>query len=119
MNEQMRLCPHGTRDQWGRHRKQAHREMNVGFHTRISAMKKMIQDTVVEDVDGLRGGLDSVVKWIIFITNILTFLLLFPPVFLPGKSHGWRCLVGYSPWGHKESDITERLHFHSSLFLLL
>ena len=34
------------------------------------------------------------------------------PVFLPGKSHGWRSLVGYSPWGHKESDTTERLHFH-------
>ena len=29
------------------------------------------------------------------------------PVFLPGKSHGWRNLVGYSPWGHKESDMTE------------
>ena len=23
------------------------------------------------------------------------------PVFLPGKSHGQSCLVGYSPWGHK------------------
>ena len=34
------------------------------------------------------------------------------PVLLPGKSHGWRSLVGYSPWGHKESDTTERLHFH-------
>ena len=34
------------------------------------------------------------------------------PVFLPGKSHGRRSLVGYSPWGHKESDTTERLHFH-------
>ena len=32
------------------------------------------------------------------------------PVFLPGESHGWRSLVGYSPWGHKESDTTERLH---------
>ena len=32
--------------------------------------------------------------------------------FLPGKSHGQRNLVGYSPWGHKESDRTERLHFH-------
>ena len=31
------------------------------------------------------------------------------PVFLPGKSHGWRSLAGYSPWGHKEpwlSDFT-------------
>ena len=29
------------------------------------------------------------------------------PVFLPGKFHGWRSLVGYSPWGLKESDTTE------------
>ena len=34
------------------------------------------------------------------------------PVLLPGKSHGWRSLVGCSPWGHEESDTTERLHFH-------
>ena len=33
------------------------------------------------------------------------------PVFLPGESHGWRSLVGYSPRGRKESDTTERLHF--------
>ena len=33
------------------------------------------------------------------------------PVLLPGKSHGLRSLVGYSPWGCKESDTTERLHF--------
>ena len=32
------------------------------------------------------------------------------PVLLPGKSHGERSLVGYSPWGRKESDKTERLH---------
>ena len=31
------------------------------------------------------------------------------PVFLPGKFHGQRSLVGYSPWGHKESDPTEGL----------
>ena len=29
------------------------------------------------------------------------------PVFLPGESHGQRSLVGYSPWGHKESDTIE------------
>ena len=29
------------------------------------------------------------------------------PVFLPGESHGQRRLAGYSPWGHKESDMTE------------
>ena len=37
------------------------------------------------------------------------------PVLLPGKSHGWRSLVGCSPRGHLESDTTERLHFHFSL----
>ena len=37
------------------------------------------------------------------------------PVLLPGKSHGWRSLVGCSPWGRKESDMTEQLHFHFSL----
>ena len=35
---------------------------------------------------------------------------------LPGKSHGWRSLVGCSPWGLEELDTTEQLHFH---FLLL
>ena len=34
------------------------------------------------------------------------------PVLLPGESHGGRSLVGYSPWGRKELDTTERLHFH-------
>ena len=37
------------------------------------------------------------------------------PVLLPGKSHGWRSLVGCSPWGREESDTTEQLHFHFSL----
>ena len=32
-------------------------------------------------------------------------------VFLPGESHGWRRLVGYSPRGRKELDMTEPLHF--------
>ena len=34
---------------------------------------------------------------------------------LAGESHGWRTLVGYSPRRGKESDMTERLHFHSLL----
>ena len=34
------------------------------------------------------------------------------PVLLPGKSHGQRSLVRYSPWDCKDSDMTERLHFH-------
>ena len=35
------------------------------------------------------------------------------PVLLPGKSHGWRSLVGCSPWSQKSQ--TQRLHFHVSL----
>ena len=44
-----------------------------------------------------------------------------PPVFLPGKSRGWRSLVGYSPWSHKESNTTERLNFFFCIhkFMLL
>ena len=37
------------------------------------------------------------------------------PVLLPGKSYGWRSLVGCSPWGCEESDMTEQLPFHFSL----
>lgn len=34
------------------------------------------------------------------------------PVLLPGKFYGWRNLIGYSPWDHRESDTTEWLCFH-------
>ena len=34
------------------------------------------------------------------------------PVFLPGESHGQKSLVGYSPWGCKESDMTSTFTFH-------
>ena len=36
------------------------------------------------------------------------------PVLLPGKSRGWRSLVGCSPWGREESNMPERLHFSLS-----
>ena len=39
------------------------------------------------------------------------------PVFLPGKSHGWRSLMCYSSWGHKESDTTERLHSLTHIYM--
>ena len=35
------------------------------------------------------------------------------PVLLLGKSHGQRSLVGYSPWDHKELDMTEQLSIYS------
>ena len=50
------------------------------------------------------------------------YLLLFrrrrwhpTPVLLSGESHGQRSVVGCSPWGREELDMTERLHFHFSL----
>ena len=38
------------------------------------------------------------------------------PIFLPGESHGQRSLVGHSPWGHKESDMTEQLRLTYMLY---
>ena len=40
------------------------------------------------------------------------------PVLLPGESHGGRSLVGYGPWGSKESDTTERLLCHCHFLFL-
>ena len=37
------------------------------------------------------------------------------PVFLPGEFHGQRNLAGYSPWDHKESDMTEQLTLSQNL----
>ena len=36
-----------------------------------------------------------------------------PPVFLPGEFRGQRSLAGHSPWGPKESDMTEQLTQHT------
>ena len=65
----------------------------------------------------------SLENWMTPESSLLITILGYPwrkqwqptPVLLPGKSHGPRSLVGYSPWGHSESDTTERLHFHFSL----
>ena len=40
------------------------------------------------------------------------------PVFLPGEFHGQRSLANYSPWGHKESDMTEQMGTHTHTFYL-
>ena len=41
------------------------------------------------------------------------------PVFWPGEFHGQRSLAGYSPWGHRESDMSERLKYtHEVAFRL-
>ena len=51
----------------------------------------------------------------VFFTTSATWHLT--AVLLPGKPHGRRSLVGCSPRGCKESDTTERLHFHFPLFM--
>ena len=68
---------------------------------------------------------DKIVCW--SYSTLITFILFYykiyfwrrqwqpTPVLLPGKSHGRRSLVGCSPWGPEESDMTEQLHFHFSL----
>ena len=78
----------------------------------------------------LRVGLGWATAWVVKVTETqgtspdLTSIPSTPlwrrqwhptPALLPGKSHGWRSLVGCSPWGHKESDTTEWLHTHFSL----
>ena len=53
-------------------------------------------------------------KWIFIIVQNKTWRRQWhpTPVLLPGKSHGLKSLVGCSPWGREESDMTEKLHFH-------
>ena len=41
------------------------------------------------------------------------------PVFLPGEFHGQRSLVGYSPWGHKETRHVVIRFLMSAIFLLI
>ena len=41
------------------------------------------------------------------------------PVFLPGRFHRQRSLEGYSPWGHKELDMTEHVHIHTYMYSFL
>ena len=48
---------------------------------------------------------------------LLLYFFLRGSLFLPGEFHGQRTLVGYSPWGRKESDMTEQLT--PSLYFLL
>ena len=40
------------------------------------------------------------------------------PVFLPGKLHGQKSMAGYSPWDHKELDLTERLTLSLFTFIV-
>ena len=46
--------------------------------------------------------------------DLLEKEMVHTPVFLHGKFHGERSQVGYSPWGHKELDMTEQLTHRKS-----
>ena len=57
--------------------------------------------TVVENLSAGTG--DRVDSWV----GKIQYSWQTTPVFLPGESHGQKSLAGYSPWGCKESDVTE------------
>ena len=50
------------------------------------------------------------IRLILTLAEVYTRRRKSTPEFLPGESHGQRSLVGYGPWGHKESDTAERLN---------
>ena len=56
--------------------------------------------------------------WLSNFTQHWPLLIYLSPVLLPRKSHGRRSLVGYSPWGRKESDMTEQLHSTPKKYIL-
>ena len=66
--------------------------------------------------DGLMGKVGLELKFNTWVEGLPRRRQWHPtPVLLPGKSHGWRSLVGCSPWGRWGSDTTERLHLNFSL----
>ena len=69
----------------------------------------------LQSMGSLRVGHDSVTSLSLF--TFMHWRRKWQPnlVLLPGKSHGWRILVGYSPWGRKESDVTEPLYLLFSI----
>ena len=68
----------------------------------------------------INGKIQSLEKCKYLVTYLCKYLsiccalgtVLPTPVLLPGKSHGWRSVVGCSPWRREESDTTEQLQFH-------
>ena len=73
------------------------------------------------DILAVQGTLNSLFQYHSSKASIIGYSAFFQkrqgqptPVHLPGKSHGRRSLVSCSPWGRKESDTTEQLHFSIS-----
>ena len=93
---------------------------NTLYLLNLSSIQIFVLSTVAHMVKNLpvvgRPRFDS---WVLKILWGREWLPI--PVFLPGEFHGQRRLLDYSPWGHKESDMTERLtvqtrskHLHMS-----
>ena len=76
---------------------------NLKYCINLLLVNKLVVE--FEKIDSNLERSSSVSKMLLKSTNCL-----------PGKFHGRRSLVGYSSRGCKESDTTERLHFHFSLF---
>ena len=79
-------------------------------HITLSRDRSIIPNSHKVETNGM------VVNWWLDKQNVVCSRQWHPtPVLLPGKSHGWRSQVGWSPWDWWELDTTERLHFHFSL----
>ena len=90
-------------------------KINICFKTNFSINSKMLIEFFVSKIFLLTKNLIFCIYLCIYRCICRRRQWQPTPVLLPGKSHGWRSLVGYSPWGREESDTTERLHFHFSL----
>ena len=77
----------------------------LGTHVRIKDLKKL------KKKNNSWSAIKTVIreKFIVVNTYVKKWRRKWQPnpVFLPGESHGGRSPVGYSPWGHKELDMTE------------
>ena len=86
----------------------------VGCHFLLQCTKGKSESEVAQSCPTLHDPMDcnppgSSVRGI-FQTRVLKWVAIWLPT---GESHGWRSLVGYSPWDHKESDMTEQLNTHT------
>ena len=73
-------------------------------------MELVVKNLLANTGDVMRCEFDPWIRKIPWRMKLLPTL-----VFLPGKSHRQRNLAGYSPWSHKESDMTERLYTHTQV----
>ena len=85
---------------------------NIGYDSDFCPLSCSILTTELAQCDNLVIALFSSVTFLQIGRLIHRRRRWHPtPVLLPGKSHGWRSLVGCSPWGHEELDMNERLPF--------